>query len=332
MLYNDAGLAAQAIAAQIDQAEHILILTHINPDGDAIGSMLGMWHALQSLGKHTLPLASSPPPGYTRWLPGAESIQVYQHGMAFPEVDLVIMVDTATLARVGRIYDEHSHALTTTRIVVIDHHVTNEGAATVNLIQPEAASTCELLYALFRAIGLPISSALATCLLLGITTDTQSFQTSSTSSESLRVAADLLDLGADQERIVREVYYALPQSSTALIGLALTEMRRDGPIAWARVTLSMMRATGAEDEAVDEVVRAMQRVAGVKALVVFKERQDGTTKISMRSVQSINVAALAARWGGGGHEQAAGATLMTSVEQAEHEVVPQLRALAGVKG
>jgi phosphoesterase RecJ-like protein len=332
MLYNDAGLAAQAIAAQIDQAERILILTHINPDGDAIGSMLGMWHALQTLGKHTLPLASSPLPGYTKWLPGAEHIQVYQKGMAFPEVDLVIMVDTATLARVGRIYDEHGHALTTMRIVVIDHHVTNEGAASVNLIQPEAASTCELLYALFRAMGLPISSSLATCLLLGVTTDTQSFQTSSTSSESLRVAADLLDLGADQERIVREVYYALPQSSTALIGLALSEMKRDGPIAWARITLSMMRATGAEDEAVDEVVRAMQRVAGVKALVVFKERQDGTTKISLRSVQSINVAALAMRWGGGGHEQAAGATLMTSVEQAEHDVVPQLRALAGARG
>ena len=82
MLYNDASLAAQAIAAQIDQAERILILTHINPDGDAIGSMLGMWHALQSLGKHTLPLASSPLPGYARWLPGAEHIQVYQHGMA----------------------------------------------------------------------------------------------------------------------------------------------------------------------------------------------------------------------------------------------------------
>jgi phosphoesterase RecJ-like protein len=327
MLYNDAGLAAQAIAAQIDRAERILILTHINPDGDAIGSMLGMWHALQSLGKHALPLASSPLPGYAKWLPGAEHIQVYQKGMAFPEVDLVMMVDTATLARVGRIYDEHPHTLTTAPTVIVDHHVTNEGAASVNLIQPEAASTCELLYGLFRAMGLPISAALATCLLLGVTTDTQSFQTSSTSSESLRVAADLLDLGADQERIVREVYYALPQSSAALIGLALTEMRRDGPIAWARVTLSMMRATGAEDEAVDEVVRAMQRVAGVRALVVFKERQDGTTKISLRSTQPINVAMLATRWGGGGHEQAAGATLMTSVEQAEHEVVPQLRAL-----
>jgi len=332
MLYNDARLAAPAIAAQIDQAERILILTHINPDGDAIGSMLAMWHALQSLGKHALPLASSPLPGYATWLPGVEQIKVYRQGMALPDADLLIMVDTATLARVGRIYDEHAQACLALPIVIVDHHVTNEGAATVNLIQPEAASTCELLYALFRALDVSISPALATCLLLGVTTDTQSFQTSSTSSESLRVAADLLDLGADQERIVREVYYALPDSSAALIGLALTEMRRDGPIAWARVTLSMMRATGAEDEAVDEVVRSMQRVAGVKALVVFKERQDGSTKISLRSVQPINVAALAMRWGGGGHEQAAGATLATSIERAEHEVVPQLRALVGARG
>jgi phosphoesterase RecJ-like protein len=92
----------------------------------------------------------------------------------------------------------------------------------------------------------------------------------------------------------------------------------------------MMRASGAEDEAVDEVVRAMQRISGVKALVVFKERHDGTTKISLRSVQPINVASLATRWGGGGHQQAAGATLMMSPEQAEHEVLPQLRALVGV--
>src|SRR5512144_2707688 len=82
MLYNDASLAAPAIAARIDQAQRILILTHINPDGDAIGSMLGMWHALQSLGKYALPLASSPLPGYVKWLPGAEHIQVYQQGMA----------------------------------------------------------------------------------------------------------------------------------------------------------------------------------------------------------------------------------------------------------
>jgi phosphoesterase RecJ-like protein len=330
MFYNDPSQAAAAISAQIDRATRILILTHINPDGDAIGSILGVWHALQALGKTALPIASSPLPGYTKWLPGAEHIQIYQHGMPFPEVDLVLMVDTATLARVGRIYEEHAAALAATATVVIDHHVTNEGPGTVNLIQPDAASTCELLYMLFREMDIAMTPQMATCLLLGLTTDTQSFQTSSTSSESLRVAADLLDLGADQARIVHEVYYALPASSAALIGLALTDLRRDGPIAWTRVTLAMMRATGAEDEAVDEVVRVMQRIAGVKALVVFKERQGGTTKISMRSVRPINVAALATRWGGGGHEQAAGATLTMSPELAEHQVLPQLRALVGV--
>src|SRR5262245_24960920 len=111
MLYNDPSLAAAAITSQIDRASRILILTHINPDGDAIGSMLGVWHALQALGKTALPIAASPLPAYAKWLPGSERIQIYQQGMSFPEVDLVIMVDTATSARVGRIHEEHAAAL-----------------------------------------------------------------------------------------------------------------------------------------------------------------------------------------------------------------------------
>jgi phosphoesterase RecJ-like protein len=327
MIYTDATLAAPAFAARIADARRVLILSHINPDGDAIGSLLGVWHGLRALGKEALPLASSNLPSYTRWLPGAEHIQVYQHGMELPEVDLVIMVDTATLTRVGRIYEEHAEALAALPIAIIDHHITNEGAGSLNLITPAAASTCELLAQLFHALEAPVSPQMATCLLLGLTTDTQSFQTSSTNSESLRIAADLLDLGADQERVVREVYYALPASSAALIGLGLSAMRREGSIAWTTVTQAMMAATGAEDEAGDEVVRMMQRIAGTAALVMFKERYDGTTKISMRSTPPINVATLALRWGGGGHAQAAGATLMMRPEQAEREVIPLLRAI-----
>jgi phosphoesterase RecJ-like protein len=330
-LFADPERAAPAFAEQIAQANSILILTHINPDGDAVGSMLGMWHALQALGKRALPLASSPLPTYSIWLPGVEHIQTYQPGMDFPDVDLVIMVDTATFARVGRIYEEHALALAAVPIVIVDHHVTNEGAGTVNLIQPHAASTCELLYALFRAMDIAIDPGLATCLLLGLTTDTQSFQTSATTSDTLRIAAELLDLGADQSRIVREVYYALPASSAALIAMALTEMCREGPIAWTCVTQAMMRAAGAEDEAVDEVTRTMQRIAGVRVLVVFKERYGGSTKISLRSVKPLDVATLATRWGGGGHSQAAGATLMMSPEQAQREVIPLLRALVGAR-
>src|SRR5690348_9036629 len=111
MIYDNAAQAAPAIAERIAAADRILILTHINPDGDAIGSLLGMWHALRSLGKQAIPLASSPLPSYTLWLPGAEHVQVYRPDFEFPDVDLAILLDTASLARVGRIYDDHATAL-----------------------------------------------------------------------------------------------------------------------------------------------------------------------------------------------------------------------------
>jgi bifunctional oligoribonuclease and PAP phosphatase NrnA len=331
MIYDDAAQAAAPIAAQIAAADRILILTHINPDGDAIGSLLGMWHALRALGKQALPLASSPPPSYVHWLPGAEQIEVYASGQALPQFDLAILLDTASLMRVGRIYDEHVASLAALPVMIVDHHLTNDGAGTLNLIRPSAASTCELLFALFQAMGLPITPAMATCLLLGVTTDTQSFQTSATTAETLRVAAELLALGADNTRVVREVYYALPASSATLIGLALTEMRHEGPLVWTTVTQAMMRTSDAEDEAADEVVRVMQRIAGVRALVLFKERHDGTTKISMRSRAPVNVATLAQIWGGGGHAQAAGATLQMPPAQAAHELLPRLRELVEIR-
>lgn len=328
-IFEDATQAAPEIAAQVAAAQRILILTHINPDGDAIGSLLGVWHLLQGLGKQALPIASSAPPSYAAWLPGAEHIQVYQPGSALPEADLVVMVDTATLTRVGQIFDDHGPAITALPLVIVDHHVTNDGAGTLNLIRPTAASTCELLYELFRAMGTPISPDQATCLLLGLTSDTQSFQTSATRPSSLRIAADLLELGADHRRVIHESYYALPASSASLIGLALSAMRSDGKIVWTTVTQAMMRTTGAEDEAVDEALQLMQRIGDVAALVLFKERGDGTTKISLRARPPLDVSVLAKVWGGGGHKQASGATLMMPPEQAAAEVLPRLRELVG---
>ncbi|NOK59472.1 MAG: phosphoesterase [Chloroflexi bacterium AL-W] len=330
MIYMNPFAAAPAISQQLTDAQRIVILTHVSPDGDAIGSMLAVYHALQALGKDVHALASSDLPNYARWLPGVDNVTVYEIGMHFPEADLVVMVDTATLSRIGPIYDEAAQTLVQLPIVIVDHHVTNNGHGTVDFIDATAASTCEMLFQLFSAMELPITPDIATCLLLGLTTDTQSFQTSSTRAESLHVAAELLKHGADQERVTKEVYYTLPASSAALIGHALYGLHVDGPIAWTTVTQEMMRDTQAEDEAGDEVVRMMQRIAGVKALVLFKERFDGTTKISLRSQPAFNVAALAQEWGGGGHSQAAGATLHMPPSEALEKILPQLRALVGV--
>lgn len=327
MLFTSPAEAQQPILDRLQAASHVLVLTHVNPDGDAIGSMLGVAHQLRALGKHVTPLAMPPTPVYADWLPGMETVQRYQPDIVLPDADLVVVVDTASMERLGTVYPENRAYFDQRPMIVIDHHVTNDGRGDLNLIQPEAASTCELLYQLFVAMNQPISAQAATCLLLGLTTDTQSFQTSSTSPASLRAAADLISLGADHERVIHEVYYALPAASAALIGLALATLETQQNVAWAFVTREMMRATAAEEEAADEVVRVMQRIAGVQVLVLFKEREDGTTKISLRSRPPYDVARLAQHWGGGGHTQASGATLSMPPHDAAAQVLPRLLTL-----
>lgn len=328
MIFNDPALFAAPLAERIAAAQHILILTHINPDGDAVGASLAVWHALGALGKQRTAILTPPIPGYAGWLPGADQIVLYQSGMALPSADLAILVDTAHLTRIGPIYDEHAATLATLPVVVIDHHVTNDGGATLNLVDPDSASTCDLLYRLFCAMGAPITNAIATCLLLGLITDTQSFQTNATRSASLRAAAALLEANADHAQIVRAVYYGLPASSAALMGRALAGLRCEHGVVWTMVEKSMFEETGAEEEAADEVIRVLQRIGEARVMALFKERSDGTTKISLRARTPLNVATIAQRCGGGGHAQAAGANLPMTPAEAAMVVVPLLKELA----
>ncbi|MEI7644496.1 MAG: bifunctional oligoribonuclease/PAP phosphatase NrnA [Chloroflexales bacterium] len=329
MIYTDPTDAATAFAQQLSQAQRILLLTHINPDGDAIGSLLGAYHVLRGIGKEPIPVAASTLPSYSSVLPGVAHVTIYQSGDTLPEADLIWMLDTATLERVGQIYHDHGPAMIARPLMIVDHHVTNNGGGSLNLIQPAAASCADLLFRLFRAMDLPISPAAATCMLLGTTTDTQSFQTSVTTAQTLRTAADMLDAGADQRLVVHAVYFSMPVETVQLSGIALGLLRREGGLLWARVSQDMLAATGAADEAADEAITRMQRVGGMRVSAIFKERADGTVKISLRSVPGINVAEIARAWGGGGHTQAAGADLPMGLDDAEAAVLPLLRAAIG---
>lgn len=329
MHFTDPQAAAGPIHDLIESAQHPLILTHLNPDGDAIGSLLAVWHMLHDLGKRALAIALPPVPVYCSWLPGAENMLLYHSNMSLPDdIDLVILVDTATLNRAGLVYDEHRSLFEHLPLLIIDHHITNNGAGTLDLIQPQAASTCELLYALFRNMHVPISPAIATCLLMGLITDTQSFQTNSTTSAALHTAANLVDAGADRHGIVHTVYNALPANSASLLGLGLTTLCFEQHVAWATVTQAMLSETNTNDEAAEEVIRILQQIGEARAVALFKERHDKTTKISFRSQPPIDVAQFAQQWGGGGHSQAAGATLFCSPESAIADVIPKLQQLA----
>ncbi|MBX0326205.1 bifunctional oligoribonuclease/PAP phosphatase NrnA [Oscillochloris sp. ZM17-4] len=329
MIYTDPTDAAPAFARQIAEAHRILLLTHINPDGDAIGSLLGACHALRAIGKEPIPVASSALPSYGEALPGVEQVTIYQAGGALPDCDLIWMLDTASLERVGQIYRDHGPAMAARPLMIVDHHVTNDGAGTLNLIQPQAASCADLLFRLLRAMELPISPEAATCMLLGTTTDTQSFQTSATLAQTLRTAAEMIDAGADQRLVVSAIYFSVPETTARMVGLALSQLQREGGLLWVKVSREMMRASGAADEATDEAMKQIQRVAGMRAAVLFKERANGKVKISMRSVPGINVAEVARTWGGGGHTQAAGADLPMGLDEAEAAVLPLLRAAIG---
>jgi bifunctional oligoribonuclease and PAP phosphatase NrnA len=332
MIYTDYLAAAPVFRAQIDQAERILLLTHINPDGDAIGSLLGAAHALRDLGKTPLCVLASPAPSYTAALPGIEWLGIYERGDPLPEADLTWMLDTATPARVGAIAEEHGAALLASPLMITDHHVTNEGGGLVNLIDPAAASNADLLFRLLAAMGLPVSPAAATCLYLGLITDTQSFQLSSTTPQTLQTAGELLAAGADLRAVINAVYFSIPESTLRLSSLSLGALQREGGLLWTSITQAEQRAVGAGDEAGDDTIMRMQRVAGMRICALFKERQDGTVKISLRSVPGINVAAIAQRYGGGGHTQAAGATLQMGLEAAQAAVLPLLReALGGTR-
>lgn len=332
MHFTDPQAAAEPIMDRLSATQYPLILTHLNPDGDAIGSLLAVWHMLQNRGMQCLAIALPPVPVYCRWLPGAEQIVLYQSGMCLPDsIDLLILVDTATLSRAGMVYDQHRSMFEKLPLLIIDHHITNNGAGTLDLIQPQAASTCELLYDLFVAMGVEITPAIATCLLMGLMTDTQSFQTNSTTSAALHTGAALIDAGANQREIVQTVYHSLQAKSAALLGLGLTTLCFEKNVAWATVTQAMLNTTGADDEAAEEVIRVLQHIGEARAVALFKERRDKSTKISFRSQPPIDVAQFAQRWGGGGHSQAAGATLFCSPDKAITEVIPALQQLVLLK-
>lgn len=327
MMTDDPVHAAMAVRVLVERSRRILVLTHHNPDGDAMGSLLGMWHALRGQGKGVFAIVCREVPRFCRWLPGCEQVISYLPATPLPEADLICLVDCADLKRIGPIYDEHASTLHARTLLIIDHHHTNSGEGTVNLVSPASASCAELVYRLLQAMEVPITADMATCLLFGIYSDTQSFQVSTTNPLALRAAADLLEAGGDHAAMVREMFFATPLSTIRLMGLTLGRVRQEGELVWLSIPLELFEQAGAELDAYDQVLSLLQRIAGGKVFVLFKERAAREIKVSLRAVPPIDVAAVSRLWNGGGHKQAAGATLLMPLEQAEREVLTAIRQL-----
>ena len=290
----------QAAAALRDQ-DDILILCHAHPDGDTLGCGYALCRALQQLGKRAAVLCEDPIPKAFRFV---------SDGVAHTDFDpaFVVAVDIATVKLMGECVGERFGARVD---LCIDHHYTNSLYAKQTLLDDTAAAACEIVFRVIEALGAEVTQPMAECLYLGVSTDTGCFRYSNVTSRTLRIAADLLDLGADCARINREVFETKSRAFASLERMALNSVQTDfsGKYATILVTQDMFRESGAGEDEFDKIAAIPRQIEGVLVGASIREQKNGTYKVSVRTNPPINAAEICAEMHGGGHPAAAGCTL-----------------------
>lgn len=321
---SSAAIRAQlpALLREVQAARRVAIGTHLNPDGDAVGSALAMAHALDQLGVEVEVLCRDPAPSYLRFLPGAERIRRDPKNREF---DLAIALDLDAMDRLGpcRVHLEDAP-----RLVVIDHHIPHEAPGDLRIVDVPSPATSAILCDLFFDSEIEVTPAMAVCLLVGIITDTGSFRFPNTTPHCLHQAARLLELGADLPKAIEELYMSRPAPAARLTGAALTSMKleMDGKIAWTLLRQETMDEFGAADEHTEGIVNEMLAIETVRIAAILREGQSGRFKGSLRSRGNIDVASVAKLFDGGGHRNAAGLTVDGPAEVATERLISALKA------
>jgi phosphoesterase RecJ-like protein len=303
--------AALALAAdRLHAAGRIWLGTHREPDGDAIGSLLGLGWLLEGAGKAVTLACQDPAPAELRDLPGADRIRA--RGPAGH--DLAVALDAGDLGRLGRLTDPAGWAALPS--VVLDHHASNTGFGTVNVIDPAAASTAELVLALADALGLAPDATAATCLLSGVVSDTIGFRTPNTGAATLEAASRLVASGADLAAINQALFFRRPLAALRLAARALERLEVRGRIGLAALAQADYLALGATPGDGRGISSYLATAAELDAVAVLAEQPDGAVDVSLRSRPGVDVGRVAAALGGGGHAAAAGARLAPGLEGA----------------
>ncbi len=304
------------IQAAIHKSQAPLILSHERPDGDAVGSLLAMGLALKSLGKQPTMAMVEGIPSRFKFLLGAEDVQ-----KVLPQdYDLVIVLDCSDMERIG-------FNLETKPDINIDHHPTNEEFATVNLVEHKAAATTELLYHLFKEIDLPLNPGIRDALMLGLITDTIGFRTPSVHPDFFRIVADLLDEGAQLVELYERALNQRSFIAARYWGRGLAHLKRQGDMLWTELSLKDRKAIDYPGDDDADLVNLLTTIESPKIVLIFVEQEEKRVKVSWRSKLGFNVAAVAASFGGGGHEQAAGAMIEGTLEDVKSRVLAATQKL-----
>jgi phosphoesterase RecJ-like protein len=318
--------ASTAAWALIERATSVVLLAHERPDPDALGSALGLAHALAPLGKECVVACADPVPASFTFLPGHESVVTE---LPHERFDLVVALDAGELSRYGALYTRHQDFFDHATILNLDHHSTSSGCGQVSIIDPVSAATAELLTLFLLNRDVDINLNAARCLLAGIITDTRSFEFDSTTSRTLLAGTYLVGRGARPDEIIKPFYRMKALAKARLWGIVLDRSlgsAADGRIVWASVRQEFLREADATPDLDDGLATYLVDIDGVAFSVIFKEEAPNLTKISLRTAAPHNAAAVASHFGGGGHLRAAGVTLPVDLETAIERVISYLEA------
>lgn len=308
----------------IAESQRILFFMHVQPDGDSIGSTLGMIRALRQMGKEAIMVGVDPIPRLYQFLPGWDTLYIPWQQVE-GEWDLACFLDCGDMERVGE-------ALPVMKLgqksLNIDHHTTNTAYAQYNYLEFSAAAVGELAYRLLRAMGAPVDAETALCLYTSLVTDTGGFRYDSTGPSAHRAAAELIELGVRPYEVASAIFENESVPRLALLSAALGTLRVDqsGKVAYMVVTQAMLKQAGAGDSEVEGIVNYARSVSGVEVGILFKESPDGRTRVGLRSRRAVDVGAIAAGFGGGGHPRAAGCTFVVPIEQTIEQVLPAVKS------
>jgi phosphoesterase RecJ-like protein len=296
-----------------------LVATHINPDGDAVGSLLGMTLALQEMGKRAWAHFPNGLPPTFEFLPGRNLLKPDPAAIS-PAPRWIIALDTATE---NRIAGDISGLRPAASLINIDHHRTNPGFGHVNLIDPLAASTAEIVHRIIKAAGRPISAAVAKCLYTGLVSDTGCFRFGTVTSSSLQIGAELLSTGVVSYEVTQALYEENPMSRIRLECLVLerVEILLDGALAVSTVSTQDLAAVGATQDDTENLVDRLRQIQGVEVGALITQVSDKLTRASLRSKGRLDVSAIAAGLGGGGHRGASGLRAALSPAEVKREIV-----------
>ncbi len=279
----------------------VLITTHKNPDGDAVGSSLGWFHYLKKLGKEVKLIYKDPVPHFLNFLPGTEKVETREK--IEEEFDWVIITDVSDPKRTG------FERIPAKKSLVIDHHITAEPFTDYYIVEPEISSTCELSYHIMKLIEPElIDTFVALPIYTGILTDTGSFNYSNTNSQTHKVAAELLEKGIDPYFVYSNLFERNRLNKFKLLELVLKTLDFAVKNKVAHITLfkEFLEEAQALPEEAEGFINYPRSIEGVEVAVFFKEFEEGTWKVSLRSKGKVNVAKVAKAFGGGGHKMAAG--------------------------